>query len=278
MMKISLIIVCSGLASALRLTATKSDKPKKQCDNFFGRGISLNDTQLTVEIYEPSQEAYHIKGLFNPETYYGQLQQDKRLKPILPEKGFFVESGAFNGEDHSNTLHFERKGWEGLLVEALPWNCDQIFSRNRKAHTFCGALSTTGKVESLTFVQRGAETGGLQFSRNIFKTNKQNIPVVAAPVEHLLSCIGRSTVDFWSLDVEGAEVSILQKTPFKDIEFGVVLIEVVSRGRKDSKRVNEIHQIMSSNGFEKCGSTAYDDIWVNPSYYEKRGLTTPSNC
>ena len=35
--------------------------------------------------------------------------------------GTFVEFGARNGVDHSNTLYFERAlGWRGILVEADP--------------------------------------------------------------------------------------------------------------------------------------------------------------
>ena len=35
--------------------------------------------------------------------------------------GFFVEAGAHNGVEASNTLYFEKKmGWKGLLVEPNP--------------------------------------------------------------------------------------------------------------------------------------------------------------
>ena len=38
---------------------------------------------------------------------------------IRQEEGFFLESGALDGETRSNTLFFERfRGWRGLLIEA----------------------------------------------------------------------------------------------------------------------------------------------------------------
>src|SRR4051795_6632212 len=37
------------------------------------------------------------------------------------DAGFFVEAGANDGYDQSNTYHLERqRGWSGLLVEAVP--------------------------------------------------------------------------------------------------------------------------------------------------------------
>ena len=50
------------------------------------------------------------------------------------EKGlFFVEAGAYNGEDLSNTLQLEAKGWEGLLVEASPPLFQKLMLTQRKA-------------------------------------------------------------------------------------------------------------------------------------------------
>ena len=37
------------------------------------------------------------------------------------KRGFFIEAGAYNGVELSNTLYFEKNlGWTGLLVEPNP--------------------------------------------------------------------------------------------------------------------------------------------------------------
>merc|ERR1719277_1535964 len=82
-------------------------------------------------------------------------------------------------------------------------------------------------------------------------TSKGGLEVQVAPLEKLLACLGRSTVDFWSLDVEGVEGKILATFPFKDIEVGVLLIEV----NKSPENKKEIEQTMETNGFQLCGST-----------------------
>lgn len=67
--------------------------------------------------------------------------------PTLPYQkqtnGFFIESGANDGEYHSNTLYMERYlNWTGLLVEPGVNAYNKLISRNRKAYTLQGCVST----------------------------------------------------------------------------------------------------------------------------------------
>ncbi|CAG7631875.1 unnamed protein product, partial [Allacma fusca] len=59
----------------------------------------------------------------------------KQLKQIFGNKTdrFFIECGANDGEFISNTLHLEKKGWKGLLIEAQPELGQKLRSKNRKA-------------------------------------------------------------------------------------------------------------------------------------------------
>jgi hypothetical protein len=46
---------------------------------------------------------------------------ERKLQRYLPAPGFFVEAGAYDGYEASNTYYFERFcGWKGLLVEPIP--------------------------------------------------------------------------------------------------------------------------------------------------------------
>lgn len=51
-------------------------------------------------------------------TYYAQNGEDEFLEGVLPEKGWFVDVGAWNGRHFSNTFIFVEKGWNGLEIEA----------------------------------------------------------------------------------------------------------------------------------------------------------------
>ena len=64
-----------------------------------------------------------------------------------------MESGAHDGEAISNTLYYESIRWQGLLIE--PGNdYGKLRKKNRKAWSFHGALSPTGKSEMVNFATR----------------------------------------------------------------------------------------------------------------------------
>lgn len=50
--------------------------------------------------------------------YTSQFGEDEFLDPLLPEKGWFVEVGAWDGKYLSNTFFFMSRGWKGLEIEA----------------------------------------------------------------------------------------------------------------------------------------------------------------
>lgn len=61
----------------------------------------------------------------------------------METSGFFIESGANDGEYHSNTLYMERYlNWTGLLVEPDINAFKRLITRNRKAFTLNGCVST----------------------------------------------------------------------------------------------------------------------------------------
>lgn len=53
-------------------------------------------------------------------SYYAQSGEDQFLEPLLPDKGWFVDVGAWNGRHLSNTYLFMEKGWNGLEIEKDP--------------------------------------------------------------------------------------------------------------------------------------------------------------
>ena len=57
-------------------------------------------------------------------------------------EGFFVESGAFDGEDISNSLHFElHRHWTGLLIEPLSQEFNKLKLKHRKAFIINACIS-----------------------------------------------------------------------------------------------------------------------------------------
>ena len=218
-----------------------------------------------IQVEPPSSEPYQLHGS-TADMHRSQFKQDYKLEPLLTQikDGFFVESGAHDGESISNTLYYESIGWQGLLIE--PGNdYGRLRQKNRKAWSFHGALSPTGRSEMVNFRVDRHVLG------QIVKSNAKG-NVQAEPLAKILAAISptRTTVDFWSLDIEGAECDVLQTTDFEKITVGILLIEVNKVGVCVSK-------VMKERGFVRVGRLSIDDLYVNPKYVEDKGLVIPES-
>src|SRR4029077_1746907 len=71
---------------------------------------------------DPRRVRGHAACAAMTESYRSQNGEDRWLEAHFGGKrsGFFVEVGAYDGVNLSNTYHFEQTGWTGVLVEPDP--------------------------------------------------------------------------------------------------------------------------------------------------------------
>ncbi|KAK2161949.1 hypothetical protein LSH36_107g05000 [Paralvinella palmiformis] len=95
------------------------------------------------------------RRLLQPEReHYSQRGQSEFVDELLNHKtnGFFVEGGAFNGEELSNSLFFEKsRNWTGLLVEPNPSSFLSLLEKRRRAYMVNACLSPNTKPAILPF-------------------------------------------------------------------------------------------------------------------------------
>ena len=129
--------------------------------------------------------------------------------------GTFVEMGALDGILLSNTLAYEKLlGWSGVLIDANPALCPSLVRNRPKARTLCTAVSanyTWIKFEKGLYTSTFGEVAEMdKFHRKFHKRPSRQHKVPSAPLGQLLRMAGLSSIDLFSLDVEGAELKVLQ--------------------------------------------------------------------
>ena len=81
----------------------------------------------------------------------------------------------------------------------------------------------------------------------------------AFPLAKIMADAGApTTVDYFSLDVEGSEYEILKTFPFDRYRFRVLGIEMM-------KPSNEIHSLMTRHGYVLRENVGHDAMYINPS-------------
>jgi len=164
---------------------------------------------------------------------------DKLLKQR--RNGFFVECGAFGGEDLSDTLFFElQRNWTGLLIEAHPEYHQNILRKNRRALVLRACLSSKPRPEMVKFKLAGWGSGVSALNRNDYalKNTTPETDVQCFTLNSVMAAIGVSHIDFMALDVEGSELPILQT-----IDWTRLSVDVFSIEYSDYHRVSKLEKI-----------------------------------
>jgi FkbM family methyltransferase len=159
-----------------------------------------------------------------------QLGQDLLAYIFSNQKhgGFFVEFGATNGIDLSNSYFLEKfKGWQGILAEpGKVWH--NSLRNNRKCALDNRAVwSETGVHVSFLEADVPELSTFSRFESNDFheRTGKQYL-VTTVSLNDLLEQHGApKKINFISIDTEGSEFEILRGFRFDQYKFDFLAIE-----------------------------------------------------
>lgn len=165
------------------------------------------------------------------------------------KNGFYVDVGAYNGVELSNTYFFEAIGWTGILVEPDPGLFRQCqLSRpystvlNVAASDRDGSLQFTcaeGK-EWLSYTGTNPEREQRILAEGGFL---KRIEVPCLTLKEILQDVDQP-IDFLSIDVEGFEFNVLNGLNLDTIRPRVIVIE-----QNPSDRDTPAVKLLTANGY-----------------------------
>jgi len=200
----------------------------------------------------------------------GQLKQDLFALSMLGFKreGWFVEFGAANGIDLSNTYLLETEfGWRGVVAEpARGWH--EALRRNRHCtiETACVWTESGGAIQ-FSETPIGELSTIDQFRESDFHAGKRrkaetyDVPTIS--LFDLLEKHGApEVVDYLSIDTEGSEYDILAAFPFEDRTFRVITCE-----HNHTPMREKIFELLSGHGYMRRFTefSDFDDWYVHES-------------
>lgn len=171
---------------------------------------------------------------------------------------FFIEAGAHNGIDISNTYLLEQNGWQGICVE--PGEDFKLLEQNRKCICVNKALWKENCIVKFNELGCGGSISqdGKEIEAITFKTLLEDYK---AP----------KIIDYISLDVEGSEYDVLTAFPFE--YYKVLLWTIEHNQAKDGGKMRDkIRELMISKGYKLavadvyCGDDPFEDWWINTRY------------
>ncbi|EFX82300.1 hypothetical protein DAPPUDRAFT_302580 [Daphnia pulex] len=177
------------------------------------------------------------------------------------EKGFFIECGALDGQVRSNTLFMEQHlGWQGILIEADPKNYQKLLKKNRRAWSVPACLSTSPNPKTVAFKQ-AFNMGRISQA----KPGPDSIQVQCFPLFSILSALNRTQVDYFSLDIEGDELAVLETIPWNRVDIETLSVEFI-HGREGKETLKKY---MEQQGYQVVKTITHWNMLANDFIFKK---------
>jgi FkbM family methyltransferase len=196
-----------------------------------------------------------------------QLKQDIFVLSELDCKtgGYFVEFGATNGVDLSNTYLLETKfGWTGILAEpARVWH-DALVANRKCCISFDCVWSKSH--EELEFNEVGAAdlstidvfSNGDEHAKIRKEGKKYNVYTVSL-LDLLRKYKAPKEIDYLSIDTEGSEFEILNA-----FDFDAYKIKIITCEHNYTPMREKIYDLLTSKGYTRKfpNLSRFDDWYV----------------
>jgi hypothetical protein len=184
--------------------------------------------------------------------------------------GYFLDSGASDGVLGSNTYRLETDfGWDGICVEPNEVAFAKL-ARNRHCRLFnCCLYRTDGEA---AFIEADVLGGILDdYHPDLLATARRVYAVpdvepgvmktvmkpTRTPRAVLKEARAPRVIDYWSLDTEGSELTILKSFPFEDYVVRVITVE-----HNHFPNREPIRAFLEALGYRWMRELAVDDAYV----------------
>lgn len=193
--------------------------------------------------------------------YYSQHEQDKFLNEKYfknKNDGFFVDVGAHNGISINNSYYFEKRlGWNGICIEPNPKIFKKLNSKRKSMNLQCAIDSddngqvefvlNTGYTEMLSGILKYYDDRHLERKDDEIKRfggTSEIIKVKTRSLESIFDEHNIKKVDYLSIDVEGAELSVIES-----VNFDKVFVDFIGFEDNYPDTSTPIKELLENNGY-----------------------------
>lgn len=185
--------------------------------------------------------------------------------------GNFVEIGAFDGYNYSNTCGLADLGWNGIFVEPHPNSFALLQERYKDYENIKCFQNAIGNLETVDFFLSNAISTASKEQYELYKIHnwangKENsIKVQKIPFDDFLVAIGYSySIDVLSIDVEGSELEVLNTFTIDKWNPKMAIVEAHQNHPLESfgRNADEINDYFTSKGYNIIYSDVINNIYV----------------
>jgi hypothetical protein len=202
---------------------------------------------------------------------YSQYCEDLLLHSVMkPSRhGFYVDVGAYDPIEGSNTYKLYRRGWDGLTIEpnlGASWKF-RLF-RPRDRHLVMGASAKPETLRYFAFDVAMLNTMDPTRAKSLEASGFGPARVQEIACEPLATMLDRHApgrhIDVLNVDCEGLDLAVLQSLDFADQRPTVLIVEDLDRYYefRGEDAPTPISRFMRAKRYRLLAQLAYTSIYV----------------
>lgn len=218
---------------------------------------------------------------------YAQEGEDMVLRRIFEKTstGFYVDIGAHHPKRYSNTYYFYQRGWRGINVDATPGSMVE-FARARPSDINIEAVvaNEEGSRRFHLFAEPALNTLDDALAKQYVDGGQRLLDTIDVKVVSLGQLLreylpANKSIDFLSIDVEGADLAVLQSNDWSLYRPTFVLAEAIGQDM-EQVAISVVADFMRGKGYSLFAKTVNTVFFKNaqqPTVYTRSNVVGLQN-
>ncbi len=175
---------------------------------------------------------------------YAMNNEDTAVLDYFKNKknGFYVDVGCYHPIHRNNTYLLHKKNWNGINIDTSEFSIDLFnFIRPKDLNYNC-AISNKNEIIKVFYQKKLSQlsTTEIDQAKNVFQGNIKEKKIEAFTLDEILnkSKYRNTKIDFLDIDVEGADLKVLEGLSFDKYNPELICVEIHEKEVKLSKIYN----------------------------------------
>ena len=177
------------------------------------------------------------------------------------EKGFYIDIGCYHPIHRNNTFLLFKKGWQGMNVDIHDFSIELFNYARPKDLNYNFAVSNKNEKIKMFFQKELSQLSTIDQNqaKKAFQGTIKEKEIQAYTLNEILnfSKLNNKKIDLLDIDVEAADLKVLQGLSFEKFKPELICIEIHAKNLKES----ETFKFLKDYNYELIWSGVYSHIF-----------------
>jgi len=194
---------------------------------------------------------------------YSMDNEDTAVLNYFKDKqnGFYVDVGCYHPTHRNNTYLLHKQDWNGVNIDTSEFSIDLFNHMRPKDLNYNCAISNKNEMIKLFYQKELSQlsTTKRDQAETVFQGNIKEKEIQAFTLDEILNRerYKNTKIDFLDIDVEGADLKVLEGLSFDKFKPELVCVEIHAKEIKQS----DIYKFLDDKNYELLWSGVFSHIF-----------------